>query len=155
MKKTKLISLFLAFFAALSCFTGCAGANKGMDTEKLSQALDEGQVFADSLVRHEKTVVLELFGLDKNDVSACVFSCSAYAGVEEYAVFEAADDEAAGRIADAVYLRLKWQKISCGDYRPEQLQKLNAAIVRQSGVYVVYVCARDAAGAERIINRYI
>lgn len=151
-KKALLPLLIFAVLAA--CLSGCGGA-KTLNLTKLAQALDSGNVFDDTLGPEDKSVALSLFGLQSGDAADCVLSCSTGASVEEYALFQASDETAAQKIVQAVQDRIRMQRGLCESYAPTEVSKLDGAIVRQSGVYVVYVCAADAAAAQKIVNKYL
>ena len=159
MKMKKVLPLLLAILSVAACLTGCgkdSGKPKTIDLAKLSQAIDGGSLFDDTLGPLDQATALSLFGLQSTDVVKCVVSVSSTGATpEEYALFQATDAAAAGRVAQAANDRVTMQKTVYYSYAPEQLPTLDGAIVRQSDVYVVYICASDAAAAQTILDKYI
>ena len=160
MKMKKALPLLLALLLLTACLAGCGkdsnATPKPVDLTKLSQAIDGGGLFDDTLSPLDQATAVSLFGLQSADVVKCVVSCSAANTTpQEYALFQAADEAAAGRIAQAVHDRIAMQKDVYYSYAPEQLPTLDGAIVETSGVDVIYICAGDAAAAQTIVGQYI
>jgi len=156
----KAFSLLLALLLLTACLAGCGKDDnknpKAVDLTKLSQAIDGGGLFTDTLSPLDQDTALSLYGLLSADVVKCVANCSADGSTpQEYALFQAADEAAAGRIAQAANDRVTMQKTVYYSYAPEQLPTLDGAIVETSGVYVIYVCASDAAAAQAVIDKYV
>ena len=158
MKLKKALSLLLALLVLCACLAGCGKGGdkkpKVIDITKLSQALDGGSLFGDSLSPLDEGTARSLFGLNSADVTKCVVKCSAGATPEAYALFQAADTDAAGRVLQAVNDYIAMQKAVFNSYAPDQLTKLDSAIVQQTDVYIIYVCASDTAAAQAILNQH-
>ena len=157
MKKTLAMLAALVLLAGLLCACGDkAEAPKELDMEALDTALEDGGVFSDILnPPFETDVVTMLYGLDASDITACLVRCSTGATAEELAVFEAPDAAAAGRIQAAMEARVTAQTESFRDYVPEEVPKLEKAIIRTAGNYVVYITAADPDQAGKILDEYL
>ena len=158
MKKTLAVLAALVLLAGLLCACGdkAEEAPAELDMAALDTALEEGGVFSDILnPPFEVDVVTMLYGLDEADITTCLVRCSTGATAEELAVFEAPDAAAAGRIAGAMETRVAAQTESFRNYVPEEVLKLEKAIIRTSGNYVVYITAADPDEAGKILDAYL
>ena len=151
MKKTVVLILAACLLLGL---TACGG-KKEMDGQTLADDLLANADFTDSLSRLDDQVVPALYGLDAGDYTDCVVYCGTAATAEEIAIFQAVDEAAAGRIPTAAEARVASRIETYKDYGPAEAMKLEDAVVRQSGLYVVVVVCSDAAGAEKIVDQYI
>lgn len=155
MKKALIIILVLACLAG--CLSGCGGDKvvESMDFAALSTALLDAGIYSDLMSPLEKDIAAMLYSLDESDISECMLYCGTGATVEEIALFKAVDEAAAGRIAQAANNRKAAQKTSFENYVPEELPKLDKAIIKSSGLFVVYIVATDDAKAQEILKAYM
>ena len=51
--------------------------------------------------------------------------------------------------------RLAFQKESFADYIPTEVPKIESAILKTSGNYLIYCVADDAAAAQAVIDSYV
>ncbi|MGI6029456.1 MAG: DUF4358 domain-containing protein [Candidatus Heteroscillospira sp.] len=153
MKKSLSLFLLLALMCLL-CACG-SGSHTDFAPADLTAELLDSSCFTDLLSKMETDTALELYGLDESDVSDCSIYLGTGATAEEIAVFKAADEDAAAKIAEAMDARVTGQISAYESYVPAEVPKLEKAIVRSSGVYVAYVTAADADGAVKIIDKYM
>ena len=74
------------------------------------------------------------------------------ATAESLAVFEASDADAAQRIVDTLQTFTdSWIK-GYSDYKPEEVPKLESALLEQDGVYVVFCVTADNAAAKTAVQ---
>lgn len=141
----------------LCMLVGCAGNGdaKELNMDSLATDLINSDSFSDILSPIEDAVAAAIYVVDEADIEDCRVFCSTGATAEEVAVFKAKDEAAAGRILDAAKARIEAQKQAYSGYAPEEVPKLDSAIVRQSGVYVVYVVPADAAAAKKVADKHI
>ena len=84
-----------------------------------------------------------------NDSSAYVGSG---ATAERMAVFEAVDADAAGSIADAQQTFTDGWIAGYSDYKPDEVPKLESAVLEQNGVYVVFCVSADNTTAKTAVQ---
>lgn len=153
MKKTFAAVLALCL---LLCAAACGEkAAADFSLEDCSRALLASDAFTDLLSPITAETAAGLYSIDASKLSEAQVYCSTGATAEEIALFKAADEAAAKEIKAACETRIASQKESYESYVPEEVPKLEKAIVRMSGVYVVYVTAADPAAAESILDGYI
>lgn len=135
----------------------CSGCSKSQDIDidaMYSDLVDCEGVFSDQLEPVDKDIGFAVYGLDAVDCDLAIFRLSSGATAEEIAILKAVDAKAVERIRDAVDARLSYQKDGFSDYIPEEVPKLDAAIVAESGLYIVFCVASNQEQAKKIIDSY-
>lgn len=155
MKKTSaaLLALCLSLLALCACTSG--GEQADFSLEDCSRELLGSDAFTDLLSPIETETAAMLYGFDASLLAEAQVYCSTGATAEEIALFKANDESGAADIEAACNARVEAQKESYSNYVPEEVPKLEKAIVRRSGVYVVYVTANDSDEAGSILDGYI
>lgn len=139
------------------------GEEDGMNTENGENQGDSGDLnavaedllknagFADELNQADAAVVEKLYGI--SNAKEAVVYISSGATAEEIALFSfetEADAEQAQELAEA---RIQEQKESFESYIPEEVKKLDNAVIRRSGSRLG-VCVADGKAAEEILSKY-
>lgn len=154
MKKTiKRVLCLMLCALTISAFAGCSGSEtKELDIEKLSNDLLEQVEFKDTLTKIDSDMISKLYSIDYAEDEIVYVSTGATA--EEIALFKLKDSSDAQKAYDAVNKRLDYQKNSYELYIPEEMVKLDAAIVELYGNYVIF-CVSDGDTAKTVIDGYI
>ena len=148
----RLIAALLA--AVTMTFAGC-GAQKDItvDIDALAADLAAGVTFDDELSLIDDGMIPMVYGMDAFEDAALYLGSGATA--EEIAVF-ALEDEARDKGAlDEAKAHIDSQITSYEDYIPAEVQRLEEAIVRQAGRYVIVVVTADTDAAEKILDEYL
>ncbi len=152
MKALKRIPIFVLIFLL---FCGCGKTSaQPPDFPKLSEELYQAGVFSTPVDAVDSAVALSLYGLDSADVAEGSFYFSSGASADELALILAADESAAQTVADAFEARVSFQQTGYADYMPEELHKLENALVRQEGLYVLLCVAEDPSGVTEVMDNY-
>lgn len=146
MKKLLLLPLILLSLFFISC-----NQEKDIDIHQLSSELLQNVTFEDELTQIDAATAAKLYHID-NAVDQFVYVSSG-ATAEEIAVFEFASKEDAANAVQAAQERLSSQKDSYESYMPKEVQKLDSAVLKQTGRYLI-LCISDGTEAEKIINQY-
>ena len=77
------------------------------------------------------------------------------ATAEEAAVFEAKDEETAKQMAEVANQHIQNQREAFESYIPEEIKKLDKAIVEQKGRYVAVCVTDDVENAQKVIDGYL
>lgn len=149
MKKIRLFSLMLVFILLLS---GCTSKQEPINAKDLSDELVENVVFSDELTLADDKTAKTLYDIS-DTVSSYVYISSG-ATAEEIAVFEFKDESDAKQAVEKAEARINAQKDSFESYIPEEIKKLDNAIIKQSSCYLV-VCISDGDEAEKIISKHM
>lgn len=154
MKRTIAVIAVLLLLVTLAA--GCAsGAAKDVDLAMLDAALAEKSPFIEVLESVDSELGCMIFMLDPADCEEAYFRFSSGATAEETALIKAKDKDALDRIEKTVRDRLAFQKESFADYIPTEVPKIESAILRTSGNYLIYCVADDAAEAQAVIDSYV
>ncbi len=157
MKARKEGKLILILLVIITVFSGCSGKDDTadmteIDISSLGSELLEQVEFEDELNLVDDAMVKKLYHIEEF-IKAQVYIGSG-ATAEEIAIFEFDSGEAAAEGLNAAEDRLEEQKENFASYVPKELQKLDNAVVKQAGNYLV-VCVSNGDEAEKIIKSYI
>ena len=151
-------NLFLRLIpAALTlCLTlaACGGqeAAAEFDPETTAQALLDSGAFSDALDTVDASVAAALYGVDEADITGSAVYTSLSAGAEEIAVLVLADAAAASAAMDGLEKRVADQKAALESYQPDEVAKLDSAILEQRGSSVLLAVCADADAARAAID---
>lgn len=148
--KKYLYTVVFILMAVTLC--ACGAENTKINIEELSADLISNVEFADEMTLINEKTIENLYNIDYA-VSQQVYMGSG-ATAEEVAVFELKDENDANKALDAVKQRIEVQKQDFETYIPAEIPKLENAIVKKIGQYVI-VCISDGKEADEIINGYI
>ncbi len=155
----------------VSSFTAC-GKNDGGDSDKVTESaeateivdtdvdaltvaeklLEEGD-FKDNLATVDKGIAMtRLYGLDESIVEDAAFYTNSNATAEEIAVIKVADGASVEQVKKAYETRVESQKDACRDYLPDEMPKLESAVICEYGNYVILCVSADNGKIEDIIK---
>ncbi len=146
----------LAFaLAMMLLLAGCAGSDEQViDLEEASKAVAEGNFFTDDMNPAKTDVLLALYGLTQDEVAQVVGYVGSGATAEELTLWKASSSDAAAAIAEKVQGRVDTQISSFQDYNPEEVPKLESAVILQKGNFVALCVCADNAAAREILEPY-
>ena len=148
-KKYTAVILAVGIMAAAM---GCSSSGGDIDTAALVNALTTGVVFDEALTELSPSIAQKRLALDEGEAEEITAYAGTRAVVDEIAVIKAADVDAVKAKVDA---HIAEQTESYQSYRPEEVPKLNNAIVETSGDYVIMCVTGDSKAAKGIIDEYI
>lgn len=153
MKKISLVFLAICMMI-FGLFSACTRETETVtyDFESLSSQLEESGAFSDILSPVELDIAAQFYGIDPNDVSESKVLCSTVATTEEIALFKCVSTEAAAKVKAAAAERVETQRATYESYAPQEMPKLDDAIVMQNGVYVFYIVSADASKAQAVLD---
>lgn len=157
MKRYLLCLLALCLLCGLLCACGeePGEAKPALpDGETLAAELLASGAFSDTLEPADVKIGCYLYGLAESDAQSMHFRLSSGATAEEIAVFRCADEASAQRVEAAAKARLDYQRESFGDYVPEELPKLEKAVLRREGSCVLLCVAADYAAVSAVLDAY-
>lgn len=136
--------------------SGCGGReSKTVDPQTVADTYLESQAYTDQLEALDSEIALTLHGLAAEDVSELLSYCSTGATAEELTVVTAVDEEAAGRVQEALQTYVDDLKVTLADYQPAEVDKLDHAVLRTAGNVVILMVAADwtyAAGVDELLS---
>lgn len=154
MKALKKIFLILLSVAMIATMIGCSAKEEiiDMDIDSLCNELLDKAEFEDELSAIDDAMIKKLYNID--DYVKAVVYISSGATAEEIAIFEFDSEVAAADGLEKAQVRVEDQKADFESYIPKEIPKLENAVIKQSGKYVI-VCVSSGNQAEKIITQYI
>lgn len=173
MKKLNLkkIALGTVLVFAMGTMTACGGSDGGndnigndsnvsetadFDVQELADKLKSDGVFKDQLSELDMEIAVnKLYGLDNTQIESGAFYTNTNATAEEIAVIKVVSADYAQTVVDAYNQRIEEQKTACENYLPDEMPKLESAVVKSQGCYVILCVSCDSSKAESIVSEYI
>ena len=146
---TVIVGLMLA-----ATLTACGGGNKEVDVLAVGQDLSSKILYQDELMEMDietAMMFIELSGF--TPVKGVAYEGSG-ATAEEIIAIECENADDADKAASALNARVAEQIECFTDYVPEELVKLNNAVVIKNGKYAFLSVSNDPDTAKQIINGY-
>ena len=149
---TRLIPAVLVLCLALTACGGKDSGSAGYDPAATAQALLDSGAFTDTLEAVDKDTAAILYDVEADSITDCACYASLSAGAEEIAVLTMADADAAAAAMKGLEARVADQKAVLESYQPDEVSKLDKAILTQSGNTVVLAVAADADKAQATLG---
>ncbi len=163
MKRKKLTQITLGFLLLFTVFiTACTSEKSQEETTTafsltiadVNQEILDAGVFEDELAAVDTSYSEMLMGIAASDYTDAVICGSSGATAEMVAVFETAGSDAAAALKEKCEAYVTRQTQSYADYKPAEVDKLNHAIIKSNGQYVILCVAKDYENAEKLISEY-
>lgn len=156
--KTMLMRLIPAALTLCLTLTACGGDNGdsqaagAFDPAAAAQALMDSGAFTETLEAVDADVAAALYGVDAADITDCAVYTSLSAGAEEIAVLVMANETSATAALEGLEKRVADQKAALESYQPDEVAKLDNAILEQRGSSVLLAVCADADAARAAID---
>lgn len=138
--------------AALA-LTACGGkTSTALDPAKTVDEMKEKLTFTDQMAVVNMAGALRIYGVDEALVTDCAALRGSGATAESFSVWQAADADDAVEIETQLESFLESWIEGYSDYKPEEVPKLESAVLTQEGNYVVLCVSADNEAAEPLIN---
>ena len=169
----KKIALVLTLAICMAGLTACGGKDdnksdsgktesttvqeeqKDFECSELADKLQAEGSFTDLAVLDSKIAIERLYGLDPEQIEASAFYSNSNATAEDVAVIKVKDESYTATVKKAIEDRVAEQKASFKDYNAAEVPKLEEAVIKVSGKYVVLVVSGDSAKAKDIVGEYL
>lgn len=151
----KMLCIGTTICMCLLMLASCTGKDQevsSVDVKVVADRLASEITYEDTIAETNGDMARLLYGYEEGDVKAATVYISAGATTEEAAVFECTDEAAAQRVAEGAQQRIEAQKMSVQSYKPEELSRLEQAVLRTEGHYVVLSISDAPADAEKILD---
>ncbi len=149
MRKKWMAGLLAALALSLG---GCSSAPEDVDIDKLAAELAEKVSFTDELAQIDDGMIPMVYdGLTWEDA---VLYMGSGATAEEVALFAFTDAKAARMAVQEGKAHIESQKGAFENYVPEEVKRLEGAIVQQGGRYMAVVVTEDTDTADQILKDY-
>ena len=154
--KIKMGGKWIAALAAIAlCMSvaACGGSVADVDVNKAADAIKSGTTFTDELTKTDTENAEKLYQVDASLVQDVCVYIGTGATPEEIAVWKAKDDNGAAKLKEAAQGRLDTQKQRFTDYNPEQMPKIESAVLEESGKTVVLCISADNDKAKTAVSQ--
>ena len=146
--------LSLLLLAGCSGSSGNSGNTAEWDLADLSNRLSTEITYTDTLSEMDDSLMDYLYpDIDSADVSEKIIYISSGSTAEEIAAFQAVDEKAAERIEEGLKKRIEQQTESFTDYVPEEVKRLEDAVLVRNGSYVILSVSGDPDKAKDILKK--
>lgn len=148
----KIIAVFVTGIMLLT-FCSCTSntQNSEIDINALGAYVAQNGSFSENLELVGSQAALMSFGLEESGAEAVEYATSS-AVAEIFAAFKC-DDTAL--IQEAVQDRIDYLKESYASYGPQEVPKIESAVVITRGNCVIFCISADNAGAKKLIEDFI
>ena len=156
--KTMLMRLIPAALTLCLTLTACGGdsgdsqAARAFDPAPPAQPPMGSGAFSETLEAVGADVAAALYGVDAADITDCAVYTSLSAGAEEIAVLVMANETSATAAMDGLEKRVADQKAALESYQPDEVSKLDGAILEQRGNSVLLAVCADAQAAQSALE---
>lgn len=147
----KKIKSTLPILILLFTLYACTKQEVSINIKDLSDNLLQNVTFEDELTQITKEKAAQIYNIE-NSVNEYVYVSSG-ATAEEIAVFEFNNTEDAKNAMQCAQQRIDKQKADYATYNPKEIQKLDNAIIKNTGRYLI-VCVSQGDTAKKIIADY-
>ena len=142
--------VMLAAMMAAMLLTSCNEQPKDVDISALASQIVGEVSFDDSLSEIDDDMISMLYSID-GYTDAVLYKGSG-ATAEEVAIFKMETTVDAKAALEEAQAHIQSQIESYESYIPEEVSRLEDAIVRQDGYYVSVVVSGDSAAAEKLLD---
>lgn len=151
-KSVTLVSLILVL-AMTFAMIGC-GSAKAMNVTEVSDRLLKEIAYQDDLSKVDLDTAAMFLNLADIDIKeAAIYETSGWTA-EEIVVIEGATSADADKAKAMLEARLEEQKTNYVDYVPEEMDKLNVAVIVESGNFAILSVSNEPDKAKSIISEY-
>lgn len=160
--KKKFFSLLVLIAAMMFVFTACdkGGGDDGNGKEaKDVKAIDAADTirkdgdFKDQLATLNNTMAFtRVYMLDEASIEDAAFYTNSSSTAEEIAVVKVKSSDYIDTVKVAYEKRVADQKDACKDYLPDEIPKLDSAVIYTNGNYAVLCISNDNSKAKEIIK---
>ena len=151
----KKLCALLAAAVVCASMAGCGNQkNLTVDVGAMAKDLAEQVTYQDEMALISGDMAGMVYDIPEGVDNAVIYMGSG-ATAEEASVFEATDEDAAKKMLEAAKKHIKAQREAFENYIPEEVKKLDKAIIKQKGRYVAVCVTDDTDNAKKVIDGYL
>ena len=154
MKRMKRVLLCLAGTILALSLAACSGKSKDItvDVSALAEKLQAETVTTDTLAKTPDEQLASIYFFDMAKIAGAAAYASSGATACEVAVVECGDASYTGEVEKLFKNRAQYQSDLYKSYNAGEVTKLDAAIIKTAGKYVVFCVCDDTKKAEEILK---
>ena len=149
MKKTVICAL-LALTLITTAFCSCGEKpGKTPATADVAAAISDSTEFSELMPLNDNNITRRYYGIDLDDIEEYeALVCSSGALADEISVFKMKEKDDVEDMLEVVRERQQELYDSFVDYVPEEINKINNAVIGSNGNYVYFAVCSDASAAK-------
>ena len=153
-KQKKGFVLAMAAILTALALTACSGKGsaKEIDVAKTADELNSSVITADTLSETKSEMLGSIYFFEDGQVENSKVYMSGNATADEIVVVQCKDEDTAKAVSELLKTRVQNQKELFASYNPDEAAKLDKAIIKSSGKYVVLCVCDDYDKAESILK---
>ncbi len=152
----KKVAVAIVTLILLCLMGGCGGSPaKEVDINKVAEDLKTQITYKDDLAKLTDEMFDSVYKIDRSLIKQAVAFTSSGATAEEIVAIELNKSDDVKTAETALKERIKYQKDGYSDYGPEEVPKLDNAVIKSSGNYIFMSVSDDHAKAAEILNSYL
>lgn len=138
--------------AVLLLFSGCSSNKLEIDPTTAVEQMSEDITFTDQFAPLDSENANRVYGVDADLVEDSTAMVGSGATAESIAMFKAVDAKSAQEIEEQLGVFIDGYIEGYSDYKPEEVPKLESAIIERKDVYVVLCISADNDAAKSVIS---
>ncbi len=138
--------------AALILFSGCSNNKVELDPASAVEKMSEEITFTDQFAPLDSENANRVYGVDADLVEDSTAMVGSGATAESIAMFKAVDAKSAQDIEKQLEVFIDGYIEGYSDYKPEEVPKLESAIIERKDVYVVLCISADNDAAKTVVS---
>ncbi len=137
--------------AALLLLSGC-GNQTEIDTATAVEQMSKDITFTDQFASIDSENANRVYGVDEDLVEDSIAMVGSGATAESIAMWKAVDAKSAQEIEKQLEVFVDGYIEGYSDYKPEEVPKLESAIIERKDVYVVLCISADNDSAKTVVS---
>ena len=152
----RILSVLAVLLAFCLILTACGGSGKKPmpAPDELARTLLDSGIFSEALEEADPDIAAYLYGLTEADTVELHSWLSTGATAEELTLFVCGDEAMRKTLRESADARLEFQKQTFADYAPDEVPKLEKAIIRVRDNVLVVCVAADPEKAAKLLDPY-
>ena len=146
--------LFATLLSLALAVTLCACGSFTLDTAALETEVIDSVTFDAPLQKIDNENTKEVYYSLPENVNAIVYRGSSISA-DQFCIFTAKDSSGANETEQMALELISDLKETFSSYDAEEVTKLNSAIVRKKGNYVILLITNDYENGNKIIDKYL
>ncbi len=151
MKSKRTLQAFVGLALAFT-LTACGGQTE-IDPAQALSSMEEQLTFTDQLAQIDKSGACRAYGVEEDLVEDCAALSGSGATAESLSVWKAVDADSAEQIESQLQTFVDGYIEGYASYKPEEVPKLESAILSRSGVYVILCVSADNEAAQSVVEQ--
>lgn len=134
---------------------GASGTDTQMSktSQEIADAVLAGGTFSENLQPLSQQVALNrLYAIDEELIENSAFYTNSQATAEEIAVIKVKSADHVSEVKESFAARVEDQKTACTDYLPDEIPKLEKAVIYENGNYIILCISVDSDKAKTVVE---